>query len=266
MIELVKGCDTGLKFFTGSGISVASGLLTRQQLWDICTKNSAVNIHSVRDNPQYIWRAIKELYKKPYSEKLLSVEKNAAHIAIDELYEHIDSSVYNSIITQNVDGLHGDGTIELHGSMQRLFCPGCNGKKNIVMTNIYGETVTVDNAYDVNKDHNCTHEVNTPFCSKCLQETGEKIVALPDVVLFGERIRTKDYMKALSELKHCKMLITTGTAFDVAPATTLLARIHDTVPIIDINPRKPHIQQIDYWVKGKAEDVLAELVKEITSS
>jgi len=35
--------------------------------------------------------------------------------------------------------------------------------------------------------------------------------------------------------------------------------IENHIPIVDINPIKPKINQVDFWIEGTAEDVLNKI-------
>ena len=62
------------------------------------------------------------------------------------------------------------------------------------------------------------------------------------------------------------LIISTGTAFDVAPASTVIMKIANHIPIVDINPIEPKINQVDFWIEGTAEEVLNEVSQALFNS
>ena len=65
------------------------------------------------------------------------------------------------------------------------------------------------------------------------------------------------YAESLDVLTKSECIRTSGTALDVAPASTLLTRSKAT--IVDFNTKAPQSGLVDYWVKGKAEETLKDL-------
>lgn len=244
-------------FFTGSGISVAppSNLPTRQQLWDKFTKWNAVSIYGLRENPEYIWKVLQDMYSIPIQQGYDKVEPNQAHIGIAKLLKLFGNGnkFSENIITQNVDGLHQLASnlpdiscyhtpIELHGTLNKLINPKTG--------EIMDRDLNSPTSYDICKNIYGDGDLIVNDCKNMI----------PDVVLFGESIRSEDYKNALNLLHKANMIISSGTAFDVAPASTMLFTVDETTPIIDINPNKPQFQhQIDYWYEGKAEEVFPKL-------
>ena len=260
LVELIMSCNpkNEIAFFTGSGVSVASGLPTRQNLWNSFFKRNAVSITGIRNNPQYIWKVIKEFYKIPHELGQDDVYPNDAHKGIASLMKKFNSRL---LVTQNVDELHqraleevghAANVIELHGSMSRLFCPLC-GSTNIAITNDC-RTESVGKAFDVHKDL----RTSVPICVSC-SYNGYYSTAIPDVVLFGESDKRENHTDAVEGLLNSNAIITSGTAFDVMPASTMLTYINNLIPIIDINPDKPKDGFVNYWYEGSAEETFKKL-------
>jgi len=137
--------------------------------------------------------------------------------------------------------------------MSRLFCPSCGNIHNIAVNNDC-HTKLVKTAYDVHIDT----QASSPFCISCAYD-GLQVTAMPDVVLFGESVKRKDHTDAINGLLESSAIITSGTAFDVMPASTMLTFINNLIPIIDINPDKPKDGFVNYWYEGTAEETFKKL-------
>lgn len=103
-----------------------------------------------------------------------------------------------AIITQNIDGLHqkagSKNVIELHGSSAHNYCRKC-GKD-------YPEQFMKE-------------MIGIPYC-----DCGG--VVKPDVTLYGEHIKTKEFNEAKEYITKADTLLITGTSLTVYPATSLI--------------------------------------------
>jgi NAD-dependent deacetylase len=260
-------------FLTGAGISKASGLPTRQDLWKVFNRQDAVSVEGVKRDPTYLWKVIEEFYKVPLSVKRNhatvppGVHCNDAHIAIDNITRLIN---VNAIITQNVDGLHQRAfeaqhgghralrfkklipptkILEMHGNMDSLYCPKCGAtdpRHTALSILLYKQSLRAGTA-----DHD---EVLT--CRTCKKGT-----LVPHVVLFGERVGLDVHAEALGSLMNSTCVIAAGTALDVAPAGPLLSLFHGD--IFDFNIAPPQSGLVNYWIKGEAEIMLRAFARGI---
>jgi NAD-dependent deacetylase len=193
---------------TGSGISTASGLKTRQELWQsrVWDRDEYVFIAGHAENPSALWNLVRSFLEGADARTLLPLP-NAAHIALAELQS---AGFVKGIVTQNVDGLHQDAgsvdiVLEMHGSLRRsAYCQKCGLKSG----------------------HDCAHHIlhNTYQCTAC------KSNVRPDVVLFGESVAKSVYDEAKRLIDQADTLLVVGTACDVAPTADwclILANVED---------------------------------------
>ncbi|MDX1933943.1 MAG: Sir2 family NAD-dependent protein deacetylase [Capsulimonadales bacterium] len=231
-----------LFLLTGAGISAASGLSTYRGPGGLWTQNDVARIADARNLPDSLpdlWR----LYRGR-REQALRAEPNAAHHAIATLQRNASSGQTVTLVTQNVDGLHGRaGTpqvVEMHGSAFRSRCrdPRCPTVP-FPDTNLYDET---------------------PRCSVC----GGYL--RPDVVLFNESIPREILGTILRALASCDLFLAVGTSGVVAPAAEFVrgaASIGARTINVNVEPSGNPAFGEEYV--GPAEVVLPRLFGIVTS-
>jgi NAD-dependent deacetylase len=229
---------------TGSGMSVGSGLATRKDLWKRWDRDAAVSVFRFREAPGVLWEVIADfLGEGPH-------RPAPAHLALAEC------PGLTGIVTQNVDGLHQEAhvavhgalapmppVIELHGTLLETRCHGCDARP--------GRTAASYLAAGVPRP---------PPCEQC----GEAL--RPDVVLFGERVAPERMRQSLELVRRCDALLVAGTAMDVAPASELprVARERG-VPVIEVKRTPSRLaRSLDtVLVPGEADVVLPELIRAV---
>ena len=211
IIEMLANM-TNVVAITGSGISVASGLKTRQDLWESgqWQRDKCVSVFGEMD---VLWRLVHSFLADADPVTLEPVP-NAAHYALTELER---CGVVGAIVTQNVDGLHqlakSKNVIELHGSLMRVKCASCGCMQ---------QQSCVDYLHRVS--------AQPSSCTRCGQPK-----LRPDVVLFGEVVAQTEYSQASKAIADADALLIVGTACDVSPTADLIARYAETKkPIIEI--------------------------------
>jgi NAD-dependent deacetylase len=124
---------------------------------------------------------------------------NPAHKALAEME---NSGILNSVITQNIDGLHqragSKSVIELHGSMQRFYCPVCN--ENSVNPDDAIATILAE---------------SIPKCKQCGS------IIRPDITLFEETLPVDSWQQAEREISNADVLLVAGSSLEVIPASSL---------------------------------------------
>jgi NAD-dependent deacetylase len=177
---------------TGAGISSASGLSTRKQLWKRFDRDAAVSAIGVRRDPGVLWRVVRDFLGEE------GHPPNAAHQVLARLPGLV------AIVTQNVDELHWQAALpgsqvpvlELHGTLSRMRCTDCG-------------------ALDAHPASAYLAQPAPPRCASCQSPLR------PDVVLFGEQLPARALEVALDEVLRCDLLLVVGCAMDVAPASEL---------------------------------------------
>lgn len=219
---------------TGAGISAESGISTfrsRGGLWEKYDPAVYASIEVFRRDPSKYW-SIRGDFIRDYD----SYQPNNAHMALAELEK---MGILQSVVTQNIDGLHTKAgskrVIEVHGTIREINCLKC-GRQYI--------------APDV-------PEGMPPYCESCGG------VLKPNTVLFGEQLPLDALMNAQSESLMCNVMLVIGTSANVYPAAALpeLALQHGAA-IVEVNIERA-FPRVDYFLGEKAGTALPKLVYEI---
>ena len=110
---------------TGAGHSTPSGIPDFRSpssgLWENVNPFEVASIFGFRLNPQAYFDWV-----RPLTDNMLKAEPNPAHHALARLEKH---SCLQTVITQNIDGLHtragSQSVYELHGHMREATCVEC---------------------------------------------------------------------------------------------------------------------------------------------
>ncbi len=217
---------------TGAGISAASGLQTRKQLWQQFSRDEAVSAVRFHADPRGLWAVIAEFWGDR------TPTPNAAHHAVARLPGLV------GVVTQNVDGLHQAAAVssapvlELHGSLLRTCCSAC--------------AAIGPPAPGLARDP----ERLPPACA-----CGGRL--RPDVVLFGERVPARVLAEAAALVTRVDLLLVIGCAMDVSPASELpvLAALAGA-QVVEIKRAPSRLSEVVpvHHVAGAAEDVLPALL------
>jgi NAD-dependent deacetylase len=224
---------------TGSGISAESGVPTFREaqtgLWQRYDPQQLATPEAFYRDPRLVW----EWYA--WRRKLVSeAQPNPGHRALAELERHIPGF---TLVTQNVDGLHQDagseGVIELHGNIRRIKCSA----EGLVV-----EPEETDAA--------------PPVCPNC----GAPL--RPDVVWFGEMLPVAALEAASEATRGCDVFLSVGTSSLVYPAAALpYEALENGAILVEVNPGEtPLTQHADHALRGKAGEVLPELLRSSFSS
>lgn len=224
--------------FTGAGISVESGIPTfrgENGLWSkfdpIC-----LDINYFHQNPLESWNKIKEIFYDFFGK----AKPNAAHVVLAEMEK---KGYLNSIITQNIDNLHQTAgsrkVYEFHGTSRKLICPNCK--------NIYAA-------------ENIDLSQLPPECGEC------GTVLKPDFVFFGEGIPEPAGSKSFLEAEKADVFFLIGTTGEIMPASAIPYEAKEKgakIIEININPSNYTDSITDIFLKGKATEVMTELIKKL---
>ncbi len=224
--------------FTGAGISAESGIPTfrgKDGLWDRYDPE-VLSLEYFHRHPFEAWMGIREIFYNNF----LGAEPNAAHHFLAQMEQ---AGLLQSIITQNIDGLHqkagSRNVIEYHGSSSRLACTGCGR-----VADFEGSLL----------------EELPPRCAVCSD------ILKPDFVFFGEMISEDVHARAAREMSKADLVIITGTTGEVMPACLLPweAKKHQaTILEINTNPSAYTGSLSDIFLRGSATEIsnhLAELI------
>ncbi|HCG74746.1 MULTISPECIES: NAD-dependent protein deacylase [Staphylococcus] len=223
-------------FFTGAGVSVASGIPDFRSmggLFDEISKDG--------QSPEYLLSVDhlnddKESFIDFYHKRLLIADKkpNIVHQWIAEL-EHEGQSL--GVITQNIDGLHTDAgsqhVDELHGTLNRFYCINCY--------NEYSKSQVMDN--------------HIRYCEKCGQ------IIRPDIVLYGEMLNQNTVFKALEKIQKAYTLIVLGSSLVVQPAAGFVSEFKGDNLVIINRDHTPYDQSADLVIHEDMTEVVENVTK-----
>ena len=223
-------------FFTGAGVSVASGIPDFRSmggLFDEISKDG--------QSPEYLLSVDhlnddKESFIDFYHKRLLIADKkpNIVHQWIAEL-EHEGQSL--GVITQNIDGLHTDAgsqhVDELHGTLNRFYCINCY--------NEYSKSQVMDN--------------HIRYCEKCGQ------IIRPDIVLYGEMLNQNTVFKALEKIQNADTLVVLGSSLVVQPAAGFVSEFKGDNLVIINRDHTPYDQSADLVIHDDMTEVVENVMK-----
>lgn len=181
---------------TGAGVSTASGIPDfrgDRGLWSREDVGRVASIDGFRADPIGFYA-----FWSRQLDGLARAQPNDAHRVIAKLEAR---GLVHTLITQNVDGLHGEAgsrdVLEAHGSFRRARCLSCGARY-----------VTADFIAELRPGE-------APTCTIC---SG---LVKPDVVLFGDAMDAS-FERARAAVHACDLFIAMGTSLEVAPVADLV--------------------------------------------
>jgi NAD-dependent deacetylase len=225
-----------LVVLTGAGVSAESGMPTFRGEDGFWKKYNAMDLatpEAFARDPKLVW----EWYD--YRRSILDeAGPNKAHEIIAEMEAHYSTF---QLITQNVDGLHrrsgNTKMIEIHGNLWHVKCKKCDYKGDFMEVPL---------------------ETNPPEC-KCGG------LLRPDVVWFGESLRSSDIDSAMDHLRSCDTALVIGTSGIVQPAASFPFIASEAgAKVIEVNLEPTPITTVsDFALHGKATVLMDKLWKAI---
>ena len=223
---------------TGAGISVESNIPPfrgKGGLWEKIDPMEYAHIDAFRRDPAKVW----EVLIKGMKDVIDRARPNAAHLGLARLEE---LGRLETIITQNVDGLHqmagSSDVIEFHGSFAWQRCTRCDERL---------PTQKVDLAQI------------PPLC----QCSG---VLRPECVFFGEMIPPEHLARSQYVASQCDVMLVIGTSATVQPASYIPVISKESgAKVIEINPEATALTGSisDYLIAGKAGEMTRDIVAQL---
>lgn len=206
---------TSICISSGAGMSAESGVPTFRDadgLWSKFRPEELATPDAFRRDPVKVW----EWYRLR-REALSHCEPHEGHRVLAAWEQRVPGF---SLITQNVDGLHGragsQNVIELHGRLDVARCSECPYECRGLM--------------DLGPD---------PRCPNCAQRMR------PGVVWFGEMLPADSLERAIDAAKRCSALVVIGTSGVVQPAAMLAELAKQSgAGVIEINPNPTPISPL----------------------
>ncbi len=218
---------------TGSGISAESGVPTfrdaQSGLWARYDPLELATPKAFARDPKLVWRWY--LWRRGL---VGAAAPNPGHYALVEMERRVP--VF-TLVTQNVDGLHGaagsGSVLELHGNIRRT---KCSREGNIIESLDEGEP---------------------PRCPDC------GAYLRPDVVWFGEALPEGMIEAALEAARACDLFFSVGTSSLVYPVASLpYAALESGAAVVEINPGEtPLTPRATYALRGTAGETLSCLLE-----
>lgn len=194
---------------TGAGVSAESGIKTFRDsdgLWEGHDVMEVASPEGFSRNPAVVL----DFYNQR-RRQLLTVQPNAAHIALAELEKNHEVT----IITQNVDDLH-----------ERA------GSTNVI--HLHGELLKARSTFDENLILDWKEDLNLgDFCENNHQ-------LRPHIVWFGEMVPMIEIAAEIVE--QADVIIIVGTSMQVYPAAGLMQYAKEDAKIYFVDP-KPSISE-----------------------
>ncbi|CCK81322.1 SIR2 family NAD-dependent protein deacylase [Desulfobacula toluolica] len=236
--------SNNLVIFTGAGISTESGIPDYRSQGGIWDKFQPVYFDEFMSSKK---ARIKYWEQRLDMEKSLSVSKpNKGHKSIAKLHE---MGKLKALITQNIDGLHeasgipAKKIIELHGNTRRVRCMSCSKLIS------WEETQKMIDAGE-----------KAPECS-----CGGYFK--PDTVSFGQAMPVEETRRAVELSTNSDVFIVVGSTLLVQPAALMpeYAKTAGAFLVIINLSETPYDTKCDVLIRGKAGDVLKNIVNQVIS-
>ena len=230
---------TAVAVLTGAGISAESGIPTFRDaltgLWARFRPEELATPEAFEANPKLVWD-----WYAWRREAVANAVPNAGHRALAAIERQCrDHQVDFTLITQNVDGLHGAAgslrVVELHGNIRRVKC--------------------FDHGHAVERWEAGEQVPTCPQCGSLLR---------PDVVWFGETLPPDALAAALAAARTCDLFLCVGTSTVVEPAASLpFLALQCGARVIELNPvPTPLTPHATVSLRGTAAQLLPVLSRQ----
>ena len=222
-------------FFTGAGLSAASGVPTyrgKGGIWKSYDYESCACQEAFERDPEYVW----EFHN--YRRSLIAkCEPTKGHRLIARFEAQLPDACV--VVTQNIDGLHqlaGSRRVhELHGSIWQLRCDRCSYRE------------------ETREAPLC--ELHCPSCKSAYKR--------PNIVWFGDSLFPEVLSAVDDALRQCDLLISIGTSAQVYPAAQMpLVAKRAGATLVEINPEEtPLSHAYAHHYRTTADEALRELFR-----
>jgi NAD-dependent deacetylase len=240
--DILGNCKR-IAVLTGAGISTPSGIPDFRSpdsgLWEQYNPLEVASLATFRYKPEAFFH-----WLHPLARKIINAHPNPAHTALAKLEE---TGQDITIITQNIDSLHqkagSSQVLEVHGNLRTLTCTSCFNQE---VSDPYMD------AY--------ISEHTIPKCPKCGH------LLKPDVVLMGEQLPARTWLKALETSKHCDLMIVAGSSLEVLPVAGLPMRaIENGAHLMVINHSTTYIDvRADIVFHENVAEILPLIIQEVS--
>lgn len=236
---------------TGAGISTASGIPDFRGPQGVWTKDPDAELASTYDR----WVSDPELRRTSWARRVAARGTrplpNPGHVALVELES---TGRLDTIVTQNVDGLHRDaGTdparlVEIHGNGRETVCLRCGDRGPMERT--------LDRVSAGEADPDCDAAAAMDGARRC----GGILKAA--TISFGQSLVASDLARAEAAAARCDLLLAVGSTLAVWPIAGMvpIARRGGATVVIVNRGATAMDDLADARVEGACEEVLPALV------
>ncbi|MHB8328220.1 MAG: SIR2 family NAD-dependent protein deacylase [Acidimicrobiales bacterium] len=216
-----------LLVLTGAGISTESGIPDFRGPDGVWTKDPAAektaNLSVYLTDPDVRRRAWRNRLDSP----TWDAKPNAGHRALVELERR---GVLDTLVTQNVDGLHvaaghdRERVVEIHGTMHEAQCMACGARSPMAEV--------LERVRSGEEDPPCTEpaEGGAVPCGGILKSA---------TISFGQSLVARDLQRAEAAGRRCDLVLAVGSSLSVYPAAGLVPLAHQSgarVVIVNAQP------------------------------
>lgn len=236
--DLLKSAKNIL-VITGAGISAESGIPTFRGATGLSWRNyrsdHLARLQTFKSKPSLVWEFYH--YRR---EVCLKAHPNDAHIALSQFERNCnDNNKIFSLITQNVDGLHRRAgslnIIPIHGEIFETRCIKCGDVRENVDSPI---SPALAQRGDPQASSDCP-DIPTDELPRCGQCQG---LLRPNVVFFGENLRTDALASAMKAVDSCDLCLVIGTSAVVEPVASFpLEVVARGMPVAEFNVARTSI-------------------------
>ncbi|MGE5595320.1 MAG: SIR2 family NAD-dependent protein deacylase [Hyphomicrobiales bacterium] len=240
-VELLRGARR-VVVLTGAGISTESGIPDFRGPQGIWTKNPEAEKQATLQHYMANRDVRVASWKNRLRSPMFDAQPNAGHRALAEL-ERLGK--LDTLVTQNVDGLHQKGgssperVVEVHGTVHDYQCMGCGDRGPI--------GVVLERVGAGEED---------PPCAKCGG------ILKSATISFGQNLVPEVLARAEEAAATCDLFMAIGTSLGVYPAANLpLIALRARAPLIIINAQEtPFDEYAEVVIREPIGAVLPEIV------
>jgi NAD-dependent deacetylase len=227
---------------TGAGISTDSGIPDFRGPDGVWTRNPAAERAATLDHYMAEPEARQRSWRSRLDHPARRAEPNAAHHALVELERR---GVLDTLITQNIDGLHHAAgsdparIVEVHGNVREVVCMACGERSPM--------EATLDRVRSGEDDPPCLS------CGGILKSA---------TISFGQSLVVDDLRRADEAARRCDLVLAVGSTLAVYPVAGVvpLARSQGAVVVI-VNGSPTEMDGIaDRVLRGPIGRILPALV------
>jgi len=225
---------------TGAGISTPSGIPDFRSegsgLWSRDEPLEVASLTTFRTIPEKFFK-----WFRPLASQIFYAQPNPAHMALAEFEQ---AGYQNTIITQNIDGLHQKAgslqVVEMHGTLRTLSCTQCYQQfpaEDFLKPFIENGTI--------------------PQCLIC------NGILKPDVILFGEQLPQAAWQTAQRATRHCDLMLVAGSSLEVLPVAGLpIQALDHGAHLIVINNTETYVNvRADIVITDNVATIIPEIIR-----